>query len=188
MTYEVELKFPLEEEASLLAQLEALGAVRGAALEQRDLYFAHPDRDFAQTDEAFRMRCTGESNRLTYKGPIVDAQTKMRHEIEIGLDDGASTADSLQQMLELLGFRAVRTVVKTRVPFSLEWEQRSLEVALDTVPGLGTFLEIELLAEEDEREAARETVLRLAEHLGLTNDERRSYLCLLLEQDRSGAT
>ena len=59
-----------------------------------------------------------------------------------------------------------------------------MEVALDDVVGLpGSFIEIEILADEANRETARDSILRLAEHLELKGSERKSYIRLLLEAD-----
>ncbi len=46
--------------------------------------------------------------------------------------------------------------------------------------GLGLFLEIETLAEADDRTAAESKLLALAKQLNLTTPEPRSYLELLL--------
>lgn len=185
MTYEVELKFPLPSFERILPALRALGAEAQSSMEQADRYFAHPQRDFGQTDEALRLRSVGERNYITYKGPVIDRQTKTRHEIEIAYADGESAACQFAEMLTILGFREVRTVRKQRTPYDLTWEGRRLELALDEVRDLGCYIEIEGLAEPQEREAVRDSILRLAEHLGLANSERKSYLCLLLERDSS---
>ena len=50
--YEVELKFPLADLKPVLARLLECGAVPHEAVEQSDVYFRHPQRDFGQTDEA----------------------------------------------------------------------------------------------------------------------------------------
>jgi adenylate cyclase class 2 len=184
--YEVEAKYPLTNSAQIRRRLVELGAVPGSPLAQCDTYFAHPVRDFARTDEAFRLRTVGEHNALTYKGPLVDKQTKTREEIEIPIESGAGAARQMAEMLHALGFRAVRSVEKTRQPFRLSWQKREFELALDTVEGLGEFLEIETQADAAEWEMARDTLLALASDLGLQQSERRSYLQLLLERDARG--
>ena len=68
---------------------------RGEALREADHYFNAPDRDFARTDEAFRLRRIGAANFVTYKGPKRDAQRKMRTEIEVPLPDGDEAAAGL---------------------------------------------------------------------------------------------
>jgi len=186
--YEVEAKYPLSDSGQIRRQLAELGAVPASPLAQCDTYFAHPVRDFARTDEAFRLRCVGDQNALTYKGPLIDKQTKTREEIEIPIAPGADAAKQMSEMLCALGFRAVRSVEKTRQPFHLSWQKREFELALDTVAGLGDFLEIETQADTAQWESARDTLLALASDLGLEESERRSYLQLLLERDHYKTT
>ena len=183
MSYEVELKFPLADKDRLLEALQEIGAERQPELQQCDRYFNHPARDFAQTNEAFRIRQSGEQTRLTYKGPLLDEATKTRREIELSLADGEQTAEDMQDILTALGFREVRTVRKTRTPYHLTWEGQEMEVTLDHVDGLGWYLEIETLADDNDRKKAQEAILSLAKHWNLENSERRSYLTLLLEQN-----
>lgn len=185
MIYEVELKFPLADKARLLAALAELQAKPEAELFQCDRYFAHPARDFAQTNEAFRIRQSGEHTRLTYKGPLLDAATKTRREVELSLADGKKTAEDMAEMLNLLGFQEVRAVKKSRTPYHLCWQGREMEVTLDNVEGLGWYLEIETLADESDRPAAQEAILSLAKHWNLENSERRSYLTLILDKEKA---
>ena len=56
MHFEVEQKFPLENTAEVEANLTAFGTQFDPPVEQIDHYFRHPARDFAQTDEALRLR------------------------------------------------------------------------------------------------------------------------------------
>jgi len=188
VTYEVELKFPIPDAADLTLQLIGRGAVQGRVVHQCDLYFRHPSRDFQQTHEALRIRRSGDDVFITYKGPIVDKQTKTRHEIEIAVGRTPDDFDRMRELLVMLGFQPVRPVEKTRAVFHLAWEGRDLELAVDSVDNLGTFLEIEALAEENERDSARDSILRLAERLNLKNPERRSYLQLVLEADSKHET
>ncbi len=71
---------------------------------------------------------------------------------------------------------------KQRLCCHLTWEGRDVEIAVDTVERLGTFLELETLARNDDWNQARDALLRLAETLGLRDSERRSYLQLLLAE------
>lgn len=185
MSYEIELKFPLADKDRVLEALKALGAKRDMELVQCDRYFAHPARDFGQTNEAFRIRQSGERTKLTYKGPLLDAATKTRREVELSLADGKKTALDMVEMLNLLGFQEVRAVKKRRTPYQLFWQGRDMEVTLDEVEGLGWYLEIETLAEEADRTAAQEAILSLARHWKLENPERRSYLTMILDKDKA---
>ncbi len=87
MPIEVEVKFPVPDLAAVQSQLEGLGATPSQAVEEIDVYYRHPARDFAATDEALRIRRVGPANRITYKGPKVDPTTKTRQEIELGPPD-----------------------------------------------------------------------------------------------------
>ena len=80
--YEVECKYPVDDLPRVEIALARMGAKIGAPVRQTDKYFAHPSRDFAATDEALRIRVSGEENYITYKGPKVDATTKTRREID----------------------------------------------------------------------------------------------------------
>ncbi len=153
-------------------------------MRQSDLYFQHPCRDFRQTHEALRLRRTDDGLRITYKGPIIDSRTKMRREIELPVGRDGGDIAQFRELLTILGFEPVRGVEKTRAIYELVWEGRDLELAVDAVDGLGTFLEIESLAQDRDRDAARDAILRLAENLDLKNPERRSYLNLVMELDQ----
>jgi adenylate cyclase class 2 len=184
--YEVELKFPLVDAAPVIRQLALLGAEERAPQEQIDLYFNHPARDFESTDEALRIRSAGDRHVVTYKGPIVDSQTKTRREIEISLG-GDDAAGQFGEILRLLSFRPVSEVCKHRQPYLCTWRGRRFEIALDAVAGLGQFIEIETQADEVGRAAAIEEILAFASQFQLGQPEKRSYLCLLLEAERGEA-
>lgn len=178
--YEVELKFRLAETASLRARLAGLGAIPGGTFDQVDTYYNHPERNFAVTDEALRIRQIGPETRVTYKGPVVDRLTKTRREIELALAPAPDSAQQLAGMLELLSFRRVLSVAKHRECWELRRDGRQFELSLDHVEQLGDFCEIELQADEADRDQARDAVLALAGELGLNTPLRESYLEQLL--------
>jgi adenylate cyclase class 2 len=179
---EVEMKFPVADFAHLEAELAAWGSALQETLREEDHYFNAPDRDFAQTDEALRIRRIGSSNFLTYKGPKRDQQTKTRAEIEVALAPGPETAEAMSQLVTRLGYRPVAVVAKTRRVFRTHRQGFNLEVCLDEVKDLGRFVELEILAPEDRLDEARKVLLTTAAELGLTDSERRSYLELLLQK------
>lgn len=181
MSFEVEQKFRVQRHEALEERLAALGIQWRAEESQVDSYFAHPARDFARTDEALRLRRAGAGNFITYKGPKLDATTKTRREIELPIASGEGAAEKFAELLAALGFRRVAEVHKRRRAGGLRWEGQDLEIALDRVAELGTFVELEAAADAESLAAARQRVASLASHLGLTDNERRSYLELLLE-------
>ena len=182
MPFEVEQKFRVHDYDSLAKRLNEMGAHDAGTIEQLDRYFNHPTRDFAQTDEALRLRQVGQSNFITYKGPKLDATTKTRREIELPLPAGGEMLNRYAELLTSLGFRPVAKVHKTRRQLRLNWQGREIEIALDEVTGLGHFIELELSANENNLEFAKAAVASLATKLSLVDSERRSYLELLLMQ------
>lgn len=187
--YEVELKFRVEEPPAIERKLVTLGAHFGEPITQVDRYFAHPARDFAQTDEALRLRSVGDEVAITWKGPRLTGGTKTRREIELPLaaitasrpGGQPATLDRWTELLEALGFRPVLEVAKRRRPGRLAWEGADVELALDAVTGLGDFLELELLATPEQVPAAQTRIEALAAELGCGRVEPRSYLEMLLE-------
>ncbi len=182
MGFEVELKYRSVDHGVLAERLAALGAIPSGSALQVDTYLSHPARDFAATNEAFRVRSMGNENRITYKGPRRAGTTKTREEIEIRFADGEQTTGQLLHLFELLGFRPAATIRKERTSFRLNRAGHTLEVALDSTQGLGAFAEIEALAASElDLPAAQAAVLSLAAELALTDVEPRSYLRMILE-------
>jgi len=181
MQYEVEQKYPVHDIAQLEADLQQLGVELDEGIVQVDRYFAHPQRDFRESDEALRIRSMGDKNRITYKGPKIDTETKTRREIELSLQSGAESAEQLAEMLTILGFRSVASVTKSRRRGELQYQGRAVEISLDDVEQVGDFVELELVTDADGVEAAKAVVLSLAEQLGLKNAQLRGYLDLQLD-------
>jgi adenylate cyclase class 2 len=177
---EIEMKFPIPDFSPLEQILAEWGARAEEPQRNADHYFNAPDRDFAVTDEALRVRRIGEVNRVTYKGPKRDTKAKVRAEIEVGLAEGERPAGDFMRLLENLGYRPVAVVRKRRRPYHLHREGFDMEVCLDEVDGLGSYVEVEIVAPEDRLEQAHAVLTRVALALGLANSERRSYLELLL--------
>ncbi len=177
---EIELKFPVADFAAVQRQLSQWGVVPGEALPEADHYFNAPDRDFKQTDEAFRLRRVGTRNRITYKGPKQQGPVKTRTEIELGLEEGAAAAEAFCRLVTHLGYRPVAIVRKRRVPYDLHREGFSLEVCCDEVEELGRFVELEIVAPPEKRADAEAVVQEVARTFGLAQPEPRSYLEMLL--------
>jgi adenylate cyclase class 2 len=182
---EIEAKYPVADLGPIRQQLLAWEAAIDAPREDVDQYFNAPDRDFARTDEALRLRTIGSANFLTYKGPKTDAQTKTRTEIEVPFAAGGLPATQLAQLLQHLGYRPVAIVRKRRVVCHVQRDGFALEVCLDEVHRVGQFVEVEIVADESALAAGRAVLLQTAAALGLTNSERRSYLELLLTKSRA---
>lgn len=180
---EVEIKYRLDSPEDLrsghpeLAQL-----VFGPPERQIDQYFNHPQRNFAETHEALRIRSSGEQHCLTYKAPRLDTHTRTRPETEVPLGDDPLTPALFRSVLLALGFREIATITKMRR--TATWWEAGLPVTvvLDQPEECGWFLELERIATVDTWITARDQLVALAERWGLTEHrEPRSYLRMWLE-------
>lgn len=163
---EIEIKCYCDDYQKVRALLAEIGAEFVEKRRESDLYFNHPSRNFKETDEALRLRRVNDKCRITYKGPKVSRTTKARIEHETETGDFKTMSD----ILASLGFSESGVVEKEREIFTLN----SVEITIDHVDGVGTFVEIEKIGElkdEIERE-----LFDIAAKLGLSRFERRSYL------------
>ena len=192
---EVKLRAPHDEIRAALGDADAESENR---LTQVDTYYDAPHRDFAETDEALRVRRewrpsssdsgtepagsdasdgdrSEETVKVTYKGPLIDAESKTRAEHETAVADG----DAAAAIFDGLGFEPAAVVEKEREFFALD----GYTVTLDRVDGLGEFVEVEAEADEDaDVGSVRDGAFEVLRRLGLDPDEqiRTSYLGLLL--------
>jgi adenylate cyclase class 2 len=154
-------------------KLASLGAIFVGVENHLDVYFDSPIKSFATSDEALRIRVKETGAYLTYKGPKIDRETKSRMEETVAVDD----AERLEKILNALGFVRAGTVEKRRTKYILG----EATIAFDEVLDLGTFLEVELLADED-WSSMKKVAIDIMDQLGLNDLIRKSYLELLYEQ------
>jgi adenylate cyclase class 2 len=179
---EVEAKFRLTDSTAFVARLRDWGAKEVADHAEADHYLNAPDRDFAKTDEAFRVRRIGTRNLLTYKGPRRDPVLKTRTELETECPPGDESAEAFLKLFQHLGYRPTAVVRKLRRIFEWQRDGFTIHACLDDVETVGQFVELEIVAEETDHDAARRAILAVAGELGLGEGERRSYLELLLSR------
>ncbi len=174
---EVEVKAKIDNFEDMEKKLSELGAEKTKKEFQEDIYFNSPVVDFAKTDEALRIRTTKQNDDenifITYKGPKIDAKSKTRKEIEMGIEE----AEKCSEIFEAIGFKKVRTVRKNRQYYSYE----NFEISLDDVEGLNPYMEIEIALEDgSDYNSAQNSIFELFSKLGITDGfERTSYLELL---------
>jgi adenylate cyclase, class 2 len=182
VNFEVEQKHRVDDVAAFVSRLAERGIALSAPVTQSDQYFAHPCRDFAQTDEALRIRSVGDATFVTYKGPKLNAKTKTRRELELPIDPSDVGGRQFAKMLAALGFTPVSVVFKERRAFEVLHAGQAVAGTLDTVEGLGSFVELELVTDEAGLAEAQRMVNFFALELELGPSERRSYLEMLLKR------
>jgi adenylate cyclase class 2 len=174
---EVELKVKIPSLDPVREQLVRKNAGSAGKVHEHDIYYNAPHRDFGQTDEAVRVRYTDDHAVVTYKGPkIKKFGLKAREELNFAVESG----EIFETMLDRLGFRKTREVNKWRETFKLG----NASVSLDTVEGLGTFAEIEVIA-EDEGDNPTSAIEKIAKEIGVTGEPiLESYLEMLLAKKK----
>ena len=155
---EVEVKAKIDNFEDIKVKLNQINAVKTKTEEQIDRYFNSPVKDFAETDEALRIR---------------ETKTEDSHNL---------FSDKCSKIFENLGFKEVRTVKKNREYFKLD----NFEISLDDVEGLEPYMEIEIALEDGtDYNEAQDKIFDLFKELGITDGfERTSYLELLENLDK----
>ncbi len=139
MYLEIEAKLKVDSLDEVERRLAACGASRLSETIQTDYYFDNAERNLTQTDQCIRLRCEeiqGEERLiLTYKGAKQVDDFKKRQEINIEVKD----AEATEHLLGALGYARALAFNKRR----RTWRLDDCEVALDELPLIGAFVEIE---------------------------------------------
>ncbi|MCK9632737.1 MAG: class IV adenylate cyclase [Methanoregula sp.] len=171
---EIELKVRIPSLAPVREQLTKKQAQSCGRVHEHDIYYNAPHRDFGVTDEAVRVRYTDDHAVVTYKGPkIKKFGLKAREELNFAVESG----EAFETMLTRLGFTRTTEVNKWRETFKLG----VATISLDTVDELGTFAEIEVIAEND-TDNPTALIEKIAKEIGANGEPiLASYLELLLD-------
>ena len=172
---EVELKVKVQSLEPVRRQLLEKGAVCSGRIHEHDIYYNAPHRDFGVTDEAVRVRYTNDHAVVTYKGArIKKFGLKAREELNTAVESG----EVFETMLNRLGFTKTTEVNKWRENYRFS----DAAISLDEVDELGPFVEIEIMA-EDENSNAAVLIQRIAKEIGVSGEPiLASYLELLLSK------
>lgn len=139
MCVEIELKLKIKSPAQIEQKLTELGAEFVAEQAQTDYFFDDANAALTATDRCLRLRRQAvASNKrffLTYKGAKEKSNFKKRLELEIEILEAGRT----EELLSALGYEKVLTIEKKRSV----WKYGGCSVALDRLPLLGGFVEIE---------------------------------------------
>ena len=158
-SYEIEQKYRCKNLSRFrikLVHLKARFVKKGAELNE----FWDLSGKLAQQKTVLRLRRHGKTSELTLKGPRLKSQYTKRIELETSVEYEPTRA-----ILEALGFRLSRKYAKKREVYYLG----KVMVTLDTLPKLGSFVELE---------GSVLDIARAAKKLSLTDKDReeKSYL------------
>ena len=155
----------------LIGRLQNIGFELKSNLREIDTYYSRPDVDFMQTVECLRIRQRDSFAEVTYK-PATTAVTHTENNViikpETNLPIQPEDAATAKQLLANLGMIQLVEVNKYRRSFqSSDFPQAT--VAIDEIKGAGTFVEVEVLS--DDETSALIMISELETKLGLDSME-----------------
>lgn len=185
---EVEVKLKIDSAESIEKKLIELGFKKGQTLQEIDYYYNGVDRDFRASGEALRLRLVESLDgsavvadrpgepliQMTYKGPKLDNVSMSRVEHQVNIDN----FETMLSILSSLGYKPVEPVIKLR----RELFSEEICACVDTVDGLGDYLELEIMVdEESQRENALDRISVVLKQLGysISDTTTTSYLSML---------
>ena len=181
---EIEVKLRIKDVAVLEKKLLEQGYKLIETLRETDTYSDGGINGIKKSGQALRVRRTvncvtgKEQSAITFKGEKIDAVSMARLEVETVVESG----EAAERILCALGFYPVQPIV---VKIRKILRNGDICACLDDVQGLGTFLELEIMAESEEaRPAALERIEEILNSVGYTMDDttRVSYLSQLQKQ------
>ena len=149
---EIERKRQLTGDAKeLIKQLQDLGFELQSNLREIDTYYSRSDVDFIQTVECLRIRQRDGFAEVTYK-PATTTATHTANDViikpETNLPIQPGDAAIAKQLLANLGMTQLVEVNKYRRSFqSSDFPQAT--VAIDEIKDAGTFVEVEVLSDNE---------------------------------------
>ena len=135
----------------LIGRLQNIGFELKSNLREIDTYYSRPDVDFMQTVECLRIRQRDSFAEVTYK-PATTAATHTENNViikpETNLPIQPEDAATAKQLLANLGIIQLVEVNKYRRSFqSSDFPQAT--VAIDEIKDAGTFVEVEVLSDDE---------------------------------------
>lgn len=179
MAIEIEIKAWVEDIASVRARLEALGRYSGL-FKKDDEYWRPRSGPSDGLGSGVRIRRTsdGPSAVVNFKRKEVRDGMEINDERELEVSDAAVFAE----LLDRIGLAP--WIRKRKVGEA--WDLDGITAELSEIVGLGTFVELEILAQDDDAEtvsSARRRLLDALDRLGVdrTRIEERYYTEMLRE-------
>lgn len=149
MSLEIEIKMPMAgldpDFSKVRERLTQAGAHIVIRLAETNIFMDYPDKRLRHSDQGLRVRLEQDRDArrpdsiiITHKGPRLPGPAKTRPETELKVDDVHDVSDAIT-LFGVLGFEETLRFQKHRDRWSLD----QCHIELDTLPMLGTFVEIE---------------------------------------------
>lgn len=163
---EIEIKATISSVQSIIDILTAQGVAVSEPVTQHDRVYGERGSDGAEENTSPWLRIRTETKQgatkhiFTLKRSVTNQMDSIEHETEIADDS------ELERIISHLSFELYSDLTKTRQKAHIG----DIEICLDTVEGLGTFIEAEKLTTEDANyEAAVEELWAVFTSLGVTS-------------------
>lgn len=180
--HEIEVKYRVPSRPELLAALAARGVKFGPPIEQDDQAYAPEDWSYGDSKLGVpfvRMRTEAGRHLLTLKRPVANELHCVEHETEV------SDRQAMHLIVLAMGFRSTVRIHKIRMTA----RYGDLSLCLDEVTGLGTFFEIEALADGDAAEVGKQAELhQFVSQLGVPLERTTATYDSLIRDARLGST
>ena len=165
--YEVEVKAYLKNRENVIKKLKDLGCVFSEELHQTDHIFVPGNINFPPPYDTpvLRVRKQNDKHFFTMKISQSNRQDCIERELEI-LD-----GEKMLEIMRYMKYQQVPIVNKKRIKTNFN----DIEISIDTVEGLGEFIEVEMIVythEKEKRQKIQEELHFFLEKLGILKEDR----------------
>jgi len=140
---EIEIQVKIENSQPLLEFLDKNAQFKEES-HQIDEYFSPAHRDFTAVrpvKEWLRLRDSDGKYSITYKNWYYDNERSTHcDEYELSI----ANIDQMEKIMQALNFKNIATVDKIR----RSWDYKNYEISMDSIKGLGDFIEVEYKGDE----------------------------------------
>jgi adenylate cyclase, class 2 len=161
---EIEIKARVADKEKLIAKLKQVGVELGVPKKHHDVVFCKPGQaDYEPGSIWLRIRTEDDKKVIwTLKKDTGRKLDSIEHEVEV------SNGEALENMLRELGNELYSDLTKTRQ----KGRVGELEVCVDTVEGLGTYIEAEKMCADDaDYETVAAELWKFLGTLGITKSD-----------------
>lgn len=156
---EIELKFRVKNEEELIDKLKSLKCKIENVFEQSDTIYVCDLNNIESVENSIWLRVRKENNHVELNLKKQSSKIQESQEIEFKVE----SYEKAIEFLEALGYKKWVVVNKKRRYI----KYLNYNLCLDEVERLGTFIEIEILVEENDKKDYVEQLISVAEELGL---------------------
>jgi adenylate cyclase class 2 len=172
MRKEIEVKANIQDADALIETLTGLGCVFSDPIRQEDRVFVHVNDPFPvklgtnvlriRKNGSTSLAAGGEKVIFTFKRPLSNFLDKLEHEVTV------SDAGEMEEIVKALDYHEVSFVKKIR----RRTKYKDYEICVDMVDILGSFVEMEKIADDMDSEKIQDEMFSLLLSFGVKKEDR----------------